>query len=329
MKRENLIRKAYDYSEFLSVKNKSYLEKVNLFLSQQLDDDLKHPELNNSFLDVTTNLFFDGSQVASAFIEAKEDGVIAGLDEINLLYSLDCFEIILNAADGDLVNTGDIVLELRGPVKKILEFERTGLNLLQRMSGIATFTKSLVDRIKDYETFIVATRKSQSKYLDKRAVTLGGGLSHRLGLYDGILIKDNHLDFLKKQGFDDVVGEALMRADKVKYTQGLKFIEIEVRNLEEASRAAVKFYEMKTYDTLPCIIMLDNMTPPEIKKVLRFLKSQNLYENLVFEASGMINENNIEQYAEAGVDVISMGCLTHSVVSFDLSQRIMEEKNEN
>jgi len=309
--RRTKIYDAYN-SNHLSMKNPEYKKKALDFLENELQEDLRGG-------DATTEALFSENKIVTAYIKAKQKGVIAGLEEISVFYRSHGLKTRKYKRDGDTVKKGQKVLRIKGDVKTILELERTGLNLLQRMSGIATTTRNLKDKIKGYNTEIAATRKTQLRYLDKRAVMLGRGMAHRMGLYDGIMIKDTHLDALKEQWIEETIDTAIELATKEE-DKNLKFIEIEVSNLEEAVKAAKKF--KKTETKTANIIMLDNMTPEEIKKVIYELKEENTYDSVLLEASGMINENNIKKYAKSGVDVISMGCLTHSVTSLDLSQKI-------
>jgi nicotinate-nucleotide pyrophosphorylase (carboxylating) len=183
------------------------------------------------------------------------------------------------------------------------------------MSGIATETRCLVDSLKGYNTRVAATRKTLWKYLDKKAVFLGGGLTHRLGLWDSILIKDNHLESLKRDGTKNPVEKAITLASR--FADKVGFIEIETTNQNEAIKAARKFKQLKLKK--PCVIMLDNVQLDEIGQIIETLKNEILYDYVLLEASGNITSDNIKQYAETGVDVISLGYLTHSAKIFDMS----------
>jgi len=344
-----MLKKAYDSSEKLSMKNRKYSRKVMDFLINEVCDDIGRFETIPRNQDVTMESIFkyDEDPSMKAEIIAKEDGVIAGLDESKQFYTSKGFDVKSYYNDGDEIKKGYKVLCIEGKAKSMLIYERTILNFMQRMSGIATATKKLKDKIKDYDTAIVATRKTQQRFFDKRAVTLGGGYTHRLGLYDAVMIKDTHLDHLRNEGIDDVIEEAIERASRYLEDENIKFVEIEVTNLEEAVRAASKFKDIyirnankffedpslsakEKYEYFPPnigIIMLDNMKPSKIKKTISKLKKEDLYFYVLLEASGMINEKNIEKYAKTGVDVVSLGSITHSVKALDLSQKIiMEEK---
>ena len=205
----------------------------------------------------------------------------------------------------------------------ILYLERTGLNLLQRMSGIATETSEIVGKSKRKGFAITATRKTHWGYFDKKAVTVGGGYSHRLGLHESFLIKDTHLGMLKKQKVENPINVALEKAWKRRNRS--VFIEIEVKNVQESIRAAKKFKELQDStedDKRPCVIMLDNMSPEDIRKTIDELKKNGLYDHVLLEASGEINKDNIVEYAKTGVDVCSLGYLTHSPKSINISQTV-------
>jgi nicotinate-nucleotide pyrophosphorylase (carboxylating) len=183
------------------------------------------------------------------------------------------------------------------------------------MSGVATETKRLIDLLKDYNTRIAATRKTPLRYLDKKAVFLGGGLTHRFGLWDSILIKDNHLEILKSEGTKDYIETALTKASA--FADKFGFIEIEATSHEEAVRAARKFKALRLKK--PCIIMLDNFLPTAIEKTIETLRKDALYDHVLLEASGEITPENMREYAGTGIDVVSLGYLTHSAKVLDIS----------
>jgi nicotinate-nucleotide pyrophosphorylase (carboxylating) len=183
------------------------------------------------------------------------------------------------------------------------------------MSWIATETRYLVDSLRAYETRIAAIRKTLWRYLDKKAVFLGGGLTHRLGLWDSILIKDNHLEALKNDGIKNYVEKAIAMTSQ--FVDKVGFIEIETTNQDDALRAARKFKQLKLKK--PCIIMLDNVRPVEIEQIIEKLRNNNLYDCVLLEASGNITRENIREYAKTGIDVASLGYLTHSAKVLDMS----------
>lgn len=318
-RRELKIKRAYDRLFFLSMRNPLYVESVKAIIGSLLREDVGSG-------DVTTNTLFSGEvqRTVKAKIIAKGDGVLAGGDEFLWLYAENKIEAKRMKKDGEDFAKGDVLFEVIGPERDILRLERTGLNLLQRMSGIATETRRLVRKVKraGFETAVTATRKTAWGYLDKRAVSLGSGFSHRLGLHESVLIKDNHLASLKRLGIKDPVAFAIDKAAE----KGVRtvFIEIEVRNEKEALSAARRFKRIldQTQERRPFIIMLDNVAAAEAKKIVALLKRKGLHESVLVEASGGVNEENIIKYAKAGVDACSLGLLTHSARSIDISQKI-------
>lgn len=235
----------------------------------------------------------------------KESGVIAGIEiakKVFLKVDKDLhFNQILK--DGDLVKKGDIAFTVEGSSISILSGERLALNFLQRMSGIATKTRNMVELIKGLSTVLLDTRKTTPNFrlLEKMAVEIGGGKNHRFGLYDMIMIKDNHVDFAG--GIENAVNNV----KKYLKTQNKTLkIEIEVRNFDELNEVL----SMGGVD----IIMLDNFTPEDLRKAVEMIGKR-----FKTEASGGITETNLRSYAETGVDYISVGSLTHNIKSLDLS----------
>ncbi|HID71764.1 MAG TPA: carboxylating nicotinate-nucleotide diphosphorylase [Thermoplasmata archaeon] len=273
-------------------------------------------EEDSGFGDITTQALLaeiGKDKKAKAEIVFKESGVVAGVEEACMIFKYYGINWKSLKKDGERVQKGEVVLELEGKAESILLVERTVLNLLGRMSGIATATARVVEKVrkKGSNVLIAATRKTAPGlgYLDKKAVVLGGGDSHRFGLFDAVLLKENHLE----------LSGGVERALKIakKRTSFTKKIEIEVENEEDALSAAKNGAD---------IIMLDNFEPKKAKKLYKKLKKMRA--DVVVEISGGINEDNIEKYVECG-DVISMGCLTHSVKSLDVSLylHIFKEKN--
>ena len=248
LERQKLVELAYQKGKELTLSNPKYLSWLDAFFSREYKDDV-------STGDITSNSVLAKNKPATAFLYAKSAGIVAGLEETIWFLKKHGLEVKIQVNDGQNVNKGDLVLTLDGGQNEILSTERICLNILQRMSGIATETKRLVDSLKGYHTRIAATRKTLLRYLDKKAVFLGGGLTHRFGLWDAILIKDNHLETVKKEGITDYIETALARASK--NVDKVDFIEIEVTSHEEALIAA------QTFDSLnlkkPCVVMLDNM----------------------------------------------------------------------
>jgi nicotinate-nucleotide pyrophosphorylase (carboxylating) len=262
--------------------------------------------------DITSAALIDEGFEAQAKIILREGGVVAGLEETAAIFELLGCTAGLVEEDGSSVQPGSVVMEVSGPVDSILAGERTALNLLGRMCGIATATASAVDiasRVNS-EARVAGTRKTAPglRELDKKAVERGGGDTHRLRLDDCVLIKDNHLMLGIR------VGEAVAKARRnVSFT---KKIEVEVESLEAAVEAAEAGAD---------IIMFDNMPPSEIKRCLSELNKRCLRDSIIFEASGGITLENVGEYAATGVDVMSMGYLTHSVRSLNVKLE-MESK---
>lgn len=259
--------------------------------------------------DHTSLASLDSSANAKAIVKVKEDGVIAGLvlaDQI--LNHVDPTLVVKVLKDeGGGVKNGDLVMEISGKVQSILKAERLLLNCMQRMSGIATLTRKITEKISGTSAKILDTRKTTPNFriFEKWAVQLGGGHNHRFGLYDMILIKDNHIDACG--GITPAIKKA--QAYNEKRNNPLK-VEVETRNLEEVS------------EVLACgnidRIMLDNFSPSLLKEAVALINHR--FET---EASGGITFENIREYAEAGVDYISVGALTHSYKSLDISLKII------
>ncbi|MCX6818354.1 MAG: carboxylating nicotinate-nucleotide diphosphorylase [Candidatus Aenigmarchaeota archaeon] len=312
--RPRLIKLAYDRSFFLVLRNPEYERSLEGLLVGLMKEDVGTG-------DITSDALLGGAP-AKAEITTKDDGILAGGDELAWLCGRSGITLTRHKKDGEAICRGDRLFELEGPEKKILAIERTGLNLLQRMSGIATETHRHAELLKkeDFRTIVAGTRKTPWGFLDKKAVTLGGGYAHRLGLFESFLIKDNHIDALKKHNVKDPIAHAIDKAwEQRKRTV---FIEIEARNLKEAIRAGerFKFLQNKDKEIKACIIMLDNFSPLGVRKTIAALKEKKLYDYVLLEASGGVKLDNIAQYAKAGVDAVSLGCLTHSARALDISQ---------
>jgi nicotinate-nucleotide pyrophosphorylase (carboxylating) len=245
------------------------------------------------------------SAVGEAVLLAKEVGVLAGIELVKEVFLQvdDKIEIDVFIGDGSKIAPGDEVLRVRGSSQSILSAERTALNFIQRMSGIATFTSEIVAKIDGLNTKLLDTRKTTAcnRTVEKMAVKIGGGENHRFGLFDMIMIKDNHVDFAG--GIKNAV-EATRKYLKEK-NKNLK-IELEVRNFDELRQAM----EVGGIDR----VMLDNFTPDELKKALEIVDGK--YET---EASGGISIDTIRDFALTGVEFISVGALTHQIKSLDLS----------
>jgi nicotinate-nucleotide pyrophosphorylase (carboxylating) len=309
--RAKLIELAYQRGKELNLNNRNYLSWLEKFFDQEYKEDIGSG-------DMTSEALLTKNKLGSAGLKAKQSGIVGGIEEVCWFYKKHGLKVKIHAEDAKTVETGDTILEVHGKRKEILATERIGLNVMQRMSGIATETRHLVDLLRDHKTRIAATRKTNWRYLDKKAVFLGGGLTHRFGLWDSILIKDNHLEALKNDGIKDPVEKAIALSSR--FVDKVGFIEIETANQDDALKAARKFKQLKLKK--PCIIMLDNVAPNEIAQIIEPLKSENLYDYMLLEASGNITTGNIKEYAKTGVDVVSLGCLTHSAKIFDMSLEI-------
>ncbi len=261
--------------------------------------------------DVSSAAVVTSECTADADLIAKADGVVAGVEESLVLAESLGLEVELRVDDGEKIRQGQVILNLCGDAATILTVERTLLNLLSRMSGIATATYNLTEKIRraHLKAKIAATRKSAPGllYFDKKAVTLGGGDSHRLHLDDLIMIKDNHI----------VVAGSLENAIKSakKYASFSKKIEVEVTKSADALKAAELDVD---------IVLLDNFSPTQINEVVDLLKKAGFYGKILLEASGGITSDNLLDYASLGVDIISLGELTHSVKALDMSLEIVK-----
>lgn len=261
-----------------------------------------------NYIDVTTDNLIPDDHTSEAYFIAKDSGVLCGIDIAARVFDLAGGnvekEILLH--DGAEVKKGDYIAFFRGSTKTLLKGERTALNLIQHMSGIATATNKCVKLVEGTRASIADTRKTLPglRALQKYAVTVGGGKNHRFNLSDGAMLKDNHID-----AYGSITGAVTALRKKAGHM--LK-IEVEVRNLEELEEALANKCE---------VIMLDNMSDEEMKKAVEITDGRAL-----LEASGNVTLENIRQKALTGVDIISLGALTHSVQCFDISMRIKSNK---
>lgn len=265
---------------------------------------------DEGFGDVTSNAVIDKDQVAVAEITSKEDGILAGVNLAKDIFDYMNIEVIFNLDEGSRITKGNLLFYIKGNASDILLAERTVLNLLMHMSGVATFANSYVEIVKDYDVIVAGTRKTAPALakFDKMALAIGGADTHRFSLDDMILIKDNHIK---------AVGTPLETLKKAQKNASFsKKIEIEVESLDDAV-ACVK----NNAD----IVMLDNMSPDEVKEVLDALENLNIRQNSLIEVSGGITKDNICDYATLGVDIISVGALTHSSRSLNFSLNFADE----
>lgn len=256
--------------------------------------------------DITTLSLQDCDRIVTAEITAKAAGVISGLDVLTETFHLvdPGLEIKTIKSDGDKVNPGDIVIEIRGAEGSILRGERTALNFLQQLSGVATLTRKYVQKIQPYRTILLDTRKTVPgmRYLQKKAVRDGGGGNHRLNLEDMAMVKDNHIRMASS-----ITGAVSLIRRKFPD----KKIEVEVKNLDELAEALALDVDM---------IMLDNFNTELAREAVRMTDRR-----VKLEISGNVTLENIKEKAETGVDFISVGALTHSFQSLDLSLNIKSE----
>lgn len=292
MMKKEIIKKYFNQAGKLVMNNKNYFRQVKFLFDFFLREDLAGKG------DITSNLLINEKNTAIAEIIVKKNGILAGLQETKWFLREQGIEFQTKIEDGEKIKKGQVILKLSGKTKKILMLERTILNVLQRMSGIAGATAELVKKVNN-KVLICPTRKTQWGLLDKRAVVCGGGGTHRLGLYDFMLVKENH--FFDQKNLTDKLLNYLTKS----------FWEIEVENEKQALEIA---------KLNPRAIMFDDFEPLKIKEVVKKIKKIN--SNIIFEASGGINKNNINRYANTGVDIISLGALTHSAKALDISLRI-------
>lgn len=262
--------------------------------------------------DLTTTLTITEGSTSEAALIAKESGVAAGLEEATILLENLGLEIQPMAHDGERVKYGQRIMRISGDTRTILSAERTVLNLVSRMSGIATITAKLVHKIHKakLKTIIACTRKTAPGllYFDKKAVSIGGGDTHRLHLDDMALIKDNHA---KASGS---VEEALTKVRKAISVS--KKIEVEVSNIRDVIPVAKAGAD---------IVMLDNFPPPLIRKAIAELQKADLADKVLLEASGGITPENVLDYASTGIDIVSLGAITQSSAAIDVSLELLDE----
>lgn len=267
-------------------------------IHRALEEDIGHG-------DITTSLLIPEESESRALYIAKGNFVLAGLpfarEVFRILDPSTSFKMFYS--DGDKVRKGEVFAEVFGKTSAILEGERVSLNIVQRLSGIATLTSLYVERIKGLKAKILDTRKTTpcQRFMEKYAVRTGGGSNHRFGLFDGILIKDNHIE---------AVGSIKEAVRIAKSGYHLVKIEVEVENLHDLELAIKAGAD---------IVMLDNMTVHDMREAVKIAKGR-----VILEASGNIRLENVREIAETGVDLISVGALTHSVAAADISLKIVK-----
>ncbi len=273
-------------------------KKLTRFLEEDID-----------YGDITSELV--PNVLVHAHIISKQKGVLCGLDFAKIVFKFLDVEVTSLFKDGDKIRKGDVILELKGLSRKILVSERTVLNLLMRLSGIATQTRKLVEKVKEtgLDIIIASTRKTTPgfRYFEKYAVKTGGGDPHRWNLSDSVLIKENHLSLLGEAAIQTILNQS-----KVK-TSFTKKVDIEVENISELKQSL---------RLSPEIIMLDDFSLSDIQAAIKIVEKNNKAPRPLIEISGGISEQNINRYLIPGIDIISVGSLTHSVVAIDFSMKI-------
>ncbi len=271
---------------------------IDLFILNALKEDIADG-------DHTSLSCISETEIGKAQLLVKDNGILSGVEIAKRVFHYVDADIKFNQLmnDGDKINVGDIVFTVEGKAQSILQAERLSLNFMQRMSGIATKTAYYVELVGGTKTKILDTRKTTPgmRYFEKLAVTHGGGINHRIGLYDMIMIKDNHIDYAGG------IKQAITKTNKYLKAKNLNLkIEIEARSFNEIN----EILSVGNVDR----IMIDNFTPIDCKKAVELIAGK--YET---EASGGITEKTIRDYAQTGVDFISVGALTHQIESLDLS----------
>ena len=275
-----------------------YNQQLDILIKNALQEDIGDG-------DHSTLCCIDANAKGKAVLKIKQEGILAGMEVAEKIFRYMQPDIVFTAykKDGDAMQFGDIAFDVEAKVHTILQCERLVLNSMQRMSGIATLTKLYVDKLKPFTTKLLDTRKTTPNFrlLEKQAVKIGGGVNHRFGLYDMIMLKDNHIDYCG--GIEKAIEKAYDYVQQKK--PGLK-IEVETRTIEDVKKVMLVGKVNR--------IMLDNFTPELITEALKIIKGK--YET---EASGGINLDNIEMFAATGVDYISSGAVIHQAKSIDLS----------
>ena len=267
---------------------------------------------DEGFGDITSNAVVEDGKVVTGSIVSKDEGILAGIDIIRELFEDYDVKVNFWLKDGTKISKGDILMSFSGDARTILLLERTALNLSMRMSGVATAANHYVDLVKDYDVRVAGTRKTSPALgkFDKYALKVGGADTHRFGLDDMVLIKDNHIATCKSPL------DALLKAKE--NTSFSKKIEIEVESLDDAIECVKNGAD---------IVMLDNMGPTEVENVIAELEKLDIRHNSLIEVSGGITEKTIMDYAKLGVDIISIGALTHASRSLNFSLNIEDSQS--
>jgi nicotinate-nucleotide pyrophosphorylase (carboxylating) len=317
--RQERLKSALFRGDSLTLQNLVYARLVRVLTEELLRADKEPKSAVGWPCDLTVEALDAGKGESEAVVLANEPGILAGLEEAVWFFTNFGARVTPHAADGQSVEAGKPIMTVEGESGLLLSLERVALNLLQRMSGIATAARRLQERVHKIapQTQIVATRKTPWGLLDKRAAHLGGAGTHRLGLGDAILIKGNHL-LLFDDKEADAVPAALRKAWKSR--ERAAFIEVEVTGQSNALAAGRTFRELRRggEDSYPCLVMLDNRTPEEVSSIVIALKDQGFWDDVLVEVSGGISDATLDAFAGCGADAISTGALTHSCKALDL-----------
>ncbi|MBF8274976.1 MAG: nadC [Candidatus Brocadiaceae bacterium] len=294
-------------------------KKIDALIQLAIDEDIGTGDIT------TANLLPDSLSATGGFL-AKGSGVVAGLPVVEYFFSRLDTSVLINrvAAEGAFVRAGEIIATISGRARTLLTGERIALNFLQRLSGIATVTAQFAEKIKPLKTAIMDTRKTTPgwRYLEKYAVITGGGVNHRMGLYDQVLVKDNHVDIMKDRPGSNVplsasVIETVVSVLRKKVKEGV-LIEVETRTLDEVRDALKSGAD---------IILFDNMDVARMQEAVSLVKGWKGFHKPLTEASGNVSLENVRQVAETGIDRISIGAITHSARALDISLEINLTKN--
>lgn len=310
LNRRKAVEETHRFGEYFDVSNKNYFKFAETVLLTLLNEDIG---ING---DITSNLLIEENVSGRAGLIAKSSGVTAGIEE--LLFFLKGHSKVAvkySVLDGVKYNEGDILVELEGNLRELLLLERTLLNFLQRLCGIATNTALFVDLAGTSKNgpLICPTRKTLWGSIDKKACLCGGAGTHRINLSDAVLVKDNHLVAIN-DNYDEIFRKSI---------KGSRFFEVEVTHEIIAEKVIESFLRLNPKGGRLYLLM-DNMDFASLKSAVNKLKNKFDCTNIFFEASGGINMNNIKQYAKSGVDIISAGALTHSAPAMDISMKILE-----
>ncbi len=305
--RDKLVLEFWDRKSFF--KTKEYYSSVKNLINEKIKEDFDGG-------DITTDSLIDKNKEIKAVILSRGEGIVAGIEEVSLMLNEE--KVTVLKKDGNEVKNKDIILEINGNARKILAYERTLLNIMQRMSGIVTAVYNIKKSIKN-NCLIAATRKTLFPLMDKKAVSVGGSLTHRLTLNDAALIKHTHMKIIN----NDLENALRLTAENDR----IKYIEIEIKNEAEALKAAEAISNLKSeklfaimFDNMECSMIRNSIN--EINNMINKNNDEKLKNKILFEASGEVNENNIEEYSKTGVDVVSIGLITHSSKAVDMSLQV-------